>query len=120
MTEREVLHKRAVALRRHATLPERLIWAQLRDRRFRGLKFRRQVPIGGYIADFACHELLLIVELDGGQHADSGYDVQRDARLKALGWRVLRMWNAQVREDVAGALARIGDFIDTCPHPPTR
>jgi very-short-patch-repair endonuclease len=67
----------ARAMRRAPTESERLLWSRLRDRRLRGFKFRRQHPIGQFIADFACMERRLIVEADGGQHADSEYDALR-------------------------------------------
>jgi primosomal protein N' (replication factor Y) len=67
---------------------ERRLWARLRDRRLDGWHFRRQHPIALYIADFACMEAHLIVEVDGGQHADSRGDAQRDGLLSAQGWRI--------------------------------
>jgi very-short-patch-repair endonuclease len=79
----------ARVLRRNSTDVERLMWRLLRDRRFAGVKFRRQVPIGPFIADFACTQHRLAVELDGGQHG-SASDERRDAFLAARGWRVIR------------------------------
>ena len=73
--------QRATTLRRSVTDSERHLWQRLRRRQLNGLRFRRQVPIGPYIADFACLEILLIVEVDGGQHADSAHDRTRDAYL---------------------------------------
>jgi very-short-patch-repair endonuclease len=69
------------------------MWALQRNRRFADFKFRRQVPIGPYIADFACFSAKLIVELDGGQHADSLADAARDQDLSERGFRILRIWN---------------------------
>jgi very-short-patch-repair endonuclease len=69
------------------------MWSVLRDRRLRGFKFRRQVPIGRHIADFASHEAKLIIELDGSQHSESRRDVVRDAELRRRGFEVLRFWN---------------------------
>ncbi|AGI23647.1 DNA methylase [Pseudomonas sp. ATCC 13867] len=88
-------------LRRRQTDAERRLWGCFRDRRFLGLKFRRQVPCGMYVLDFYCHELKLAVELDGGQHLESAYDAERDAWLVRQGIRVLRFWNhdALVRTD---------------------
>lgn len=83
-------------MRREPTDAERKLWGLLANRRLSGLKFRRQVPVGNYIADFLCHEVKLIVELDGSQHLDSDYDAVRDAWLKAQGFTVLRMWNGDV------------------------
>jgi very-short-patch-repair endonuclease len=83
------------------------MWALLRDRRLADYKFRRQVPVGRYVADFACHEARLIVELDGSQHADSAYDRVRDAELKARGFEVLRLWNGDVALRRDGVLEAI-------------
>jgi very-short-patch-repair endonuclease len=86
----------AKTLRRKQTDVEKRMWAVLRDRRFDGVKFRRQVPIGNYIADFLCYEARLIVELDGSQHGDSIRDAVRDDWLRSNGYRVLRFWNTDV------------------------
>ncbi len=84
-------------LRNGATDAERHLWYRLRRRQLDGLRFRRQVPIGGYIADFVCPELKLIIELDGSQHlAQKAYDDARAGKLMALGYRVLRYWNDDV------------------------
>jgi very-short-patch-repair endonuclease len=94
----------ARVLRRDATDVERLMWLLLRDRRLQNIKFRRQVPIGPFVADFASIAHRLVVELDGGQHADSAYDTRRDAFLAAEGWRVLRFWNNDVMQNRDGVL----------------
>jgi very-short-patch-repair endonuclease len=73
-----------------------------------GVKFRRQAPLGRYIVDFACLEYRLVLELYGGQHADRcSADEQRDAWLRAHGFRVLRFWNHEVMENLSGVLGRI-------------
>jgi very-short-patch-repair endonuclease len=95
---------RARALRINATPEERKIWALLS--RFRP-KFTRQHPIGRYIADFACRQAKLVVEIDGGQHADSARDTGRDQWLRDQGWRVLRLWNSDVRTNPNGAAEAI-------------
>ena len=78
-------------MRRSATEAERLIWNAVRSRRLGGFKFRRQVWIGSYIADFLCADAKLIVELDGAQHGDAAdYDTRRDASLAEAGYRTLR------------------------------
>ncbi len=88
---------RARRLRRQSTDAEEALWWKLRDRRLAGVRFRRQAPIGSYIADFASHERKLIVELDGGQHADRrAYDARRTRWLESRGYRVLRFWNDDV------------------------
>lgn len=99
----------ARSLRRSSTDAERAIWKLLRDRRLARLKFRRQVPAGSFVADFACVSRQLIVELDGGQHADSLADIRRDAMLRELGWRVLRVWNNEALENPEGVLLRIAE-----------
>jgi len=98
----------AKELRQNMTDAEQLLWKQLRAQRFLGLKFRRQVPIGDYIADFACFEARLIIELDGGQHAEQeAQDGARDAWLHAQGFAVLRFWNHEVLGNLEGVLAVI-------------
>ena len=76
------------------------MWNLVRSRQLLEYKFRRQVPIGRYIADFACLERNLIVELDGGQHQDqSDYDEERTRWLKSQGFKVIRFWNNEIMED---------------------
>ncbi|KPF73653.1 hypothetical protein IP78_14690 [Brevundimonas sp. AAP58] len=83
--------------RTDGTLPEAIFWKYLKDRRLEGLKFRRQLPLGPYIADFACPSIRLIVELDGGVHdLRIEADAKRDAWLTANGWTVLRFRNQAV------------------------
>src|SRR6266851_7066042 len=94
--------ERARELRRDATDAERRLWSALRDRRLRRYRFRRQHPIGVFIVDFACTRHLLIVEADGGQHADNEDDRRRTAWLEAEGWRVLRFWNNDVLANTEG------------------
>lgn len=98
---------RARALRRDMTEAERTLWFLLRSRRFSGFKFRRQVPIDPYVADFLCFERKIVVECDGSQHADSAHDARRDAWFAARGFRTLRFWNHDVlrnRDVVADTL----------------
>jgi len=90
-------------LRCSSTDVERLMWRLLRDRRFAGIKFRRQVPIGPYVADFASIERRLAVEVDGGQHGKTS-DERRDAFLAARGWCVIRFWNNDVLQNRSGVL----------------
>jgi very-short-patch-repair endonuclease len=105
----------ARVLRRNATQAERIMWRLLRDRRFGGVKFRRQMPVGPFIADFASIEHRLVVELDGGQHADSATDVRRDRFLKADGWRVVRFWNNEVMTNREGVLEVIEIALTLTP-----
>jgi very-short-patch-repair endonuclease len=72
-----------------------------------GYKFRRQHPIGAFVADFACLERRLIVEADGEQHVGSEYDAYRSEWLRAQGWRVIRFWNNEVRENPNGVAEAI-------------
>ncbi len=91
---------RARSLRQSMTEAERLLWSKLRKRRFANFKFRRQVPLGPFIADFVCFEKSLIIELDGGQHTvQREYDSQRTSWLEAHGFRVIRIWNFELREE---------------------
>jgi very-short-patch-repair endonuclease len=87
---------RARSLRQADNDAEAALWSDLRARRLNGYKFVRQLPIGRYFADFACREEMLVVEVDGSQHADSEYDRERDAAMADMGWSVLRVWNVDV------------------------
>ena len=99
----------ARALRGRMTTAEELLWRGLRDRRLAGLKFRRQVPVGRYVADFLCEEAMLVVELDGSQHADQtlNHDLRRTAALEGWGYRVLRFWNNDLTTNLEGVLTSI-------------
>ncbi|MCA9056140.1 MAG: endonuclease domain-containing protein [Planctomycetaceae bacterium] len=95
-------------LRREMTVPEQRLWRALRDRRLAGLEFRRQVPVVSFIADFACVGARLIVEIDGDSHADrAAADQLRTARLSAAGWKIIRVANDDVLENLEGVLMRI-------------
>jgi very-short-patch-repair endonuclease len=99
---------KARLLRKNQTDVERLLWKHLRNRQLHNHKFRRQLPIEPYIADFVCLELKLIIELDGGQHADQiAYDEQRRIALEQRGFKVLRFWNNEVIENLSGVLEAI-------------
>ena len=114
---------RARQLRREMTDPEHLLWFLLRGRRLGGCKFHRQHPIGPYIADFVCLHHRLIVEADGGQHADARLhaDERRTQWLKEQGWRVIRFWNGDIlqrQNDVLEAIVRAIDGpAEQDPHP---
>ncbi|TIR17571.1 MAG: endonuclease domain-containing protein [Mesorhizobium sp.] len=90
----------ARSMRREPTEAEDRLWQELRGRRLDNIKFKRQVPMGRYVADFVCAEARLIVEIDGSQHAESRHDQERDAELKARGFRVLRFWNDDVLKEL--------------------
>src|SRR5262249_47224683 len=91
-------------LRSAQTDAEALLWRHLRSRQLGGHKFVRQEPIGRYICDLVCREKHLIVEADGGQHAESAADAARDQWLIARGYRVLRFWNNDILENIDGVL----------------
>jgi primosomal protein N' (replication factor Y) len=92
-------------LRRELTEVENRLWSALRSRQH-GFKFRRQHPIPPYVADFACIEARLVVELDGGQHGGVA-DAARDAKLAAMGWLVLRYWNSHLADNLDGVVTHI-------------
>ena len=94
-------------LRINQTDAETVLWFRIRNRQIDGNKFVRQEPIGGYVCDFVCREKLLIVEVDGGQHSESGTDAIRDRRLADDGYRVLRFWNNDVLGNLECVLATI-------------
>ncbi|OYX36497.1 MAG: hypothetical protein B7Y99_01855 [Caulobacterales bacterium 32-69-10] len=98
MTERERLRDFARAMRKEPTPTERILWRLLRAKRLADLKFRRQVPLGPYIADFASFHYRLVIELDGSHHDPEGYDGRRDCWLREQGFRVLRFPNQDVLE----------------------
>lgn len=107
----------ARALRAEMTDTENALWRRLRRRQLMGSRFRRQVPIGPYIADFVCLEKRLVVEVDGGQH-NAGEDANRDAYLGAHGFCMLRFWNNDVLGNVEGVCEVIlRHLCDTYPHP---
>ena len=107
---------RARSLRRGMTDAERFLWKVLRSKKINGHRFRRQHPIGQYIADFACIEQRIVIELDGGQHQEQNiYDEQRSVCLQAQGWRVLRFWNNEVLNNIDGVLTVIAENLTGAP-----
>ena len=118
MVSATVKLERARRLRRDATDAERKLWTILRNRSLGEAKFRRQVPVGPYIADFLCHDPAIIVEADGGQHGAFATDARRDRCLQDLGFRVLRFWNNDIVENIDGVASAILTAVRT-PHPPT-
>ena len=98
----------AKVLRSKQTDAEQRLWYHLRAHRFMGLKFKRQKPLGRYIVDFVCLERRLIIEIDGGQHAEQmAYDQHRDAWLRSQGYTVLRFWNNDVMQQLENVLEQI-------------
>jgi very-short-patch-repair endonuclease len=113
--------EKARALRRSMTDAERKLWRAIRDRQIAGAKFRRQVPIGKFVADFLCYELRIVIEVDGGQHANSVKDGIRDRWFRDNELRVLRFWNNEVLSNLQGVLEVIAREIGSLPpHPAPR
>jgi very-short-patch-repair endonuclease len=113
--------KNAQSLRGNMTEAEKRLWSALRAHRLDGLSFRRQTPIGSFIVDFVCHERRLVVEVDGGQHAESNSDIERDRWLASKGYRVLRFWNSDVLRNRNGVLETIAEAARQAtplPNPP--
>jgi very-short-patch-repair endonuclease len=94
-------------LRKSSTVAEGKLWRRLRARELNGFRFVRQEPIGRYVADFICREHRLIIEVDGGQHADSKRDIVRDTWLREHCYRVLRFWNNDIIGNNDGVLETI-------------
>ncbi|MBO9418742.1 endonuclease domain-containing protein [Labrenzia sp. R4_2] len=102
--------RNAKALRSNMTEAEKRLWRVIRAHRLEGISFRWQMPIAGYIVDFAAPQHRLIVELDGSQHGDQQHveqDKQRDEALASAGWTVLRFWNADVLQDLDAVCCKI-------------
>ncbi|MGJ4945806.1 endonuclease domain-containing protein [Bradyrhizobium sp. HKCCYLS1011] len=112
--------ERARELRKASTKAEGTLWYRLRGRRLNGHKFVRQEPIGPYTVDLVCRERRLIIEVDGGQHADSRSDAARDAWLIAHKYRVLRFWNNDVLDNMEGVLETIATALAEAPPHPER
>lgn len=108
----------AKTLRTNQTEAEQRLWYHLRAHRFMDLKFKRQKPMGRFIVDFVCVERQLIIEIDGGQHAEqAGYDQHRDAWLRGQGYTVLRFWNHEVMQQLEEVLEQIRSTIALSPSP---
>jgi very-short-patch-repair endonuclease len=104
---------RARVLRGQPTDAERRLWFFLRRRYVRGARFRRQVPIGPFIADFACLARRVVIELDGSQHAkDQAFDERRTQYLERQGFRVLRFWDNDVLLRTQSVLHRIWEELE--------
>lgn len=102
----------AKQLRKNMTNAEHLLWKHLRGKQLNHLKFRRQHTIGNYIVDFVCIEKKLIIEIDGGQHADNErYDLQRTKYLQKKGYHVIRFWNNEVLQNSTAVLEKILQYF---------
>ena len=112
---------RARSLRRDSTDAERIIWSVLRAHRLNGASFRRQTPVGPYVADFLCHGAKLIVEIDGGQHFEREQqkrDARREAFLTSKGYRILRFNNYDVMTNREGIIETIAAELAAAPPSP--
>jgi very-short-patch-repair endonuclease len=119
---KSVITKARILRGEHATEVEKALWRHLRAGQLGGVKFRRQHPLGAYILDFVSLEARLVIELDGGQHADearAAHDRRRTRYLEDEGFIVLRFWNNDVTENLMGVLETILTTLASRPSPPT-
>jgi very-short-patch-repair endonuclease len=100
------------------TPPERMLWAKLRGNQLLGVGFRRQEPLGGYIADFLSHAKKIVIEVDGHTHEDACFDAVRDSWFESEGYKTLRFSNAQILMDINGVLETIAREFEDTPTPP--
>lgn len=98
-------------LRRNVTEAEKKLWSKMRSKQIENSKFVRQFPIGSAIADFACRSAKLVVELDGGQHANSKSDEARTRMIEAHGYQIIRFWNNDVLNNIEGVLESIAQEL---------
>lgn len=110
------MKERARSFRKNMTDVENRMWYFLRNRRLNGYKFVRECVIGSYIADFVCREKKLIIEVDGGQHMEAAeYDKCRTEFLEKNGYRILRVWNNEVCNNIRGVLETILNLLESEP-----
>jgi len=115
-----IINQLSKNLRKNQTKAEIKIWRHLKNRALSGFKFRRQCPIGPYIVDFVCFEKMLVIEIDGGQHADQlKKDVRRTKYLSERGFSVMRFWNNAVLADTDSVLSVILATLINSPSSPT-
>jgi very-short-patch-repair endonuclease len=107
-----MLKQNARRLRKQMTDAERALWFLLRRKQIEAHRFRRQVPIGRYIVDFACLEARLVIEVDGSQHAESRADKERDAWLRSQNFRALRFWNNDVLHNQDGVIQLVLEMLE--------
>lgn len=102
-------------MRKNQTDAEGLLWGYLRNQQLNGLKFYRQYSVGRYIVDFYCPKKRLVIELDGGQHAEprnQAYDKRRSEYLEEKGTKVIRLWNDDVLENLEGVVDRLIETVE--------
>jgi very-short-patch-repair endonuclease len=115
---KSILRSRASSLRKSMTHEEVKLWFQLKQLNAQGFHFRRQVPLDGYILDFAEFSHRLIIEVDGGQHNDTqnlSHDRKRDQHFTSSGFRVLRFWNNDVNQAMDGVVVTIQEALANSP-----
>jgi len=113
------LFEKARGLRAEETFAEELLWQKLRNRKFEGFKFRRQHPLLHFIADFYCHELMLVVEIDGSCHSETNRkerDTERTRMLNEFGIHVIRFTNDEVEASISNVLTKLKSFIQKQTH----
>ncbi len=116
--DKRSISSNAKELRKTMTDAERLLWKYLRSKQLSGIKFRRQEPIGNYIADFVSFERRMVIEVDGGYHSDQKVkDQERDAWFTGQGFLVLRFWNHEVLQNIEAVVVKIADTAATLPNP---
>lgn len=114
--QEKIITNLARKLRKTLTTQERKLWYLLRSRRFYNYKFRRQFVIGKFIADFCCYKNKLIIEIDGGQHNQPENvvkDIAREKYLNNLGYKVFRVWNNEINDNLEGVAEKILDILET-------
>ena len=119
-TRKKEISENARQLRNNMTLAEILIWSRLRMRKVEGYKFRRQQKIFDYIVDFYCHELKLIIEVDGEIHSlpeQAEKDKRRDKILKINGYHILHLTNYEIESDLSGSAGKIKSYISKISSP---
>lgn len=116
--DRKQLLSHAKTMRSHQTDAEQRLWYHLRGKCFMGLKFKRQKPIGPFIADFVCMKYKLVIEADGGQHGTDA-DAERDTWFESQGFTVLRFWNNEVLGQTEGVLDQIRLVIESLSLDPS-
>ncbi len=113
MRNTPTVNERTQKLRKQLTDAERHLWDKLRRHQLNGYRFRRQVPIGRYVVDFACLPERLIIEVDGGQHSErQDADARRTEWLESQNFRVLRFWNNEVFGNIEGVIETIASAIE--------
>jgi very-short-patch-repair endonuclease len=111
-------------LRNNSTLSEVLLWRQIKGKKLR-YEFHRQIPIDEFIVDFYCHELMLVIEVDGSSHNDKyNYDVNRQTKLQDLGVKFIRFSDVDVKKNMNGVLSalknKVDEIVRTSPRPPSK